>query len=70
MTAVTKTTIPTIEMPEEELSAFTDLETLLYNRIDAGLGKRDAYDITKAIGDLIQQRIHCALNEAGIKYGK
>jgi len=56
------------EMPEEELTAYTDLENLLYNRIDFGLGKRDAYDITKAIGDLIQQRIKCAFEAAGIKY--
>jgi len=54
--------------PEEEFTAYEDLETLLYNRIDAGLGKRDAYDITKAIGDLIQQRIKCAFNASGLNY--
>ena len=58
----------TIEMPEEDLTAYKDLETLLYNRIDYGLGKRDAHDITNAIGDLIQQRIKCAFEAAGIKY--
>lgn len=55
-------------MPEEELTAYEDLERLLYNRIDYGLGKRDAYDITKAISDLIQQRIKCAFEAAGLKY--
>lgn len=58
----------TIEIPPEELTAYDDLETLLYNRIDAGLGKRDAYDITRAIGDLIQQRIKCAFEAAGLNY--
>jgi hypothetical protein len=58
----------TVEMPEEELSAFDDLETLLYSRIDAGLYKKDAYAITEAIGNLIQQRIKCAFKAAGLNY--
>lgn len=44
----------------------SDLETLLYNKIDQGLYKRDAREIVDAIEKLIDHKIKEALSR-GIK---
>lgn len=47
----------------DEKDSREKLTNLLYNRIDAGLGKRDAYDLADAIDNLISERITQALNQ-------